>query len=121
MGHSGTGYYDGVKELTPLRPVAPSFLSQIGTKAAGTETAFPKGMKISVRPAKRDGDSKLLFERALLAEDVSVAGDEVVLTLVVKDIYSKGSNQRYSLTLSPEDLATILDGAEFLEELKAAE
>ncbi|KQZ96591.1 hypothetical protein ASD64_17470 [Mesorhizobium sp. Root157] len=78
-------------------------------------------MKISVRPAKRDGNPKEIFARAIMAEDVSVAGDEIVLTIVVNDIYSKGSSQRYTISLSADDVATILDGADFAEELKAAE
>ncbi len=80
-----------------------------------------QGMKISVRPAKRDGEPKMLFERTLAADDVSAAGEEVVLTLVVRDIYSKGSSQRYTITLGAEDLEAILEAADFLDDLKAAE
>jgi hypothetical protein len=78
-------------------------------------------MKISVRPAKREGDPKQIFERAIAAEDVSLDGGEIVLTVVVKDIYSVGASQRYTIRLSADDVATILDGADFIEELKAAE
>lgn len=78
-------------------------------------------MKISVRPAKRDGNSKEIFERTIVAEDVSAADNAIVLTLVVNDIYSKGSNQRYTISFSADDIAAILDGANSVEALKAAE
>jgi hypothetical protein len=100
---------------------AQNHLSHIGTNPAGMEAAFRCGMKISVRPAKRDGNPKELFERAIVPEDVTMDGEETVLTLIVKDIYSKGSNQRYTITLSADDLAMILDSADIAEVLKAAE
>lgn len=56
-----------------------------------------------------------------MPEDVTMDGEETVLTLIVKDIYSKGSNQRYTITLSADDLAMILDSADIAEVLKAAE
>jgi hypothetical protein len=31
------------------------------------------------------------------------------LNIIVKDIYSKGSNQRYAIELSEDDLAAIID------------
>lgn len=96
-------------------------MSHIGTESTGTEAAFRCGMKISVRPAKRDGNPKEIFERAIVPEDVTLDGEETVLTLIVKDIYSKGSSQRYTIALSADDLAMILDSADIAEVLKAAE
>ena len=119
--HDETRYLATVNELTVRRLGARYVLSHIGTEAAGMEAAFRNGMKISVRPAKRDGDPKEIFERAIAAEDIVVDGEATIITLVVKDIYSKGSNQRYTITLSAEDLAMILDGADIAEVLKAAE
>jgi hypothetical protein len=66
-------------------------------------------MRISSKPAKRDGWPKKLFDERLTRESIQFDPDGVTLTLVVKDIYSKGSNQRYSIRLTEDDLATILD------------
>lgn len=66
-------------------------------------------MRISSRPAKRDGWPKTLFDERLTRECIQFDPDGVTLTLVVKDIYSKGSNQRYSIRLTEDDLSTILD------------
>lgn len=107
--------------MTACQFGATDHLSHIGTELNGMEAAFCCGMKISVRPAKRDGNSKELFERAIVPEDVTMDGEETVLTLIVKDIYSKGSNQRYTITLTADDLAMILDSADIAEVLKAAE
>lgn len=73
-------------------------------------------MRITSQPAKREGWPKELFDRPLLPEDVTIDSDGVTITLIVKDIYSKGSNQRYAITLSADDLAIVLgDEQELLE------
>lgn len=77
-------------------------------------------MRIVAQPAKRlNGTVKELFDRPLALQDITVDGEETAVTLIVKDIYSKGSNQRYTITLSADDLAMILDDNQYL--LQAAE
>lgn len=66
-------------------------------------------MKISVRPAKRDGEAKVIFDQALEREHVSISSEDITLTFVARDIYSTASNQRYTIHLSVDELATILD------------
>jgi hypothetical protein len=66
-------------------------------------------MKISVRPAKRDGEAKVIFDQPLERKDISISSDEITLTFVARDIYSSASNQRYTIQLSVDELATILD------------
>lgn len=66
-------------------------------------------MKISVRPAKRDGEAKVIFDQALERKDISISSDEITLTFVARDVYSSASNQRYTIQLSVDELATILD------------
>lgn len=119
--HGETRYSATVNGLIAYQPYAQGRLSHIGTESDGMEGAFRCDMKISVSPAKRDGNAKEIFERAIVPEDVTTDGEETVLTLIVKDVYSKGSSQRYTITLSAEDLAMILDSADIAEVLKAAE
>jgi hypothetical protein len=67
-------------------------------------------MRIVSEPAKRaNGWPKELFDRPLAPEDVAMDTDGVTLNIIVKDIYSKGSNQRYAIELSEDDLAAIID------------
>jgi hypothetical protein len=66
-------------------------------------------MKISVKPAKRDGDAKVIFDRPLRRDDVSISSEEIRLTFVARDIYSPASTQRYTILLSVDELATMLD------------
>lgn len=49
-------------------------------------------MRMCVRPAKRDGDVKELFDRRLAKEDVSTRDGGVSLSIVARDMYAKGSN-----------------------------
>jgi hypothetical protein len=72
-------------------------------------------MRITSQPAKRDGWPKELFDRPLAAEDVVADSDGVTITLIVRDIYSKGSNQRYTITMNFDDLATILGDEQLLQ------
>ncbi|KQZ27889.1 hypothetical protein ASD50_20275 [Mesorhizobium sp. Root552] len=77
-------------------------------------------MRIVAQPAKREnGKIKELLDRPLVPEDVAIDSEGVYLTLIVKDIYSKGASQRYTITLSAADLAIILDDAPEL--MQAAE
>lgn len=70
-------------------------------------------MRIVSQPAKRlNGWPKELLDRPLSSEDISIDGDGVKLSLIVKDIYSKGSNQRYTVSLNARDLAVMLEGGE---------
>lgn len=67
-------------------------------------------MRIVSEPAKRaNAWPKKLFDRPLVPEDVAMDADGVTLNIIVKDIYSKGSNQRYAIELSEDDLAAIID------------
>lgn len=66
-------------------------------------------MKISVRPAKRDGEAKVIFDGPLDREHIAISSEDVTLTFVARDIYSTASNQRYTIQLSVDELATILD------------
>lgn len=72
-------------------------------------------MRITSKPAKRDGWPKELFDRPLLPEDLAIDSDGVTITLIVKDIYSKGSNQRYTITLNFDDLAIVLGDEQMLQ------
>lgn len=66
-------------------------------------------MRIIAQPAKRlNGTIKELFDRPLLPEDVTIDSDGVTLSLIVRDIYSRGSNQRYTITLCADDVAMFL-------------
>lgn len=65
-------------------------------------------MKISVRPAKRDGEPKVIFDQPLERESVSLSSEDITLTFVARDIYSVASKQRYTIRLSVDELATIL-------------
>ncbi|KQZ82766.1 hypothetical protein ASD64_07340 [Mesorhizobium sp. Root157] len=66
-------------------------------------------MKISVRPAKRDGEAKVIFDHPLERKDISISSEDITLTFVARDIYSPASKQRYTIQFSVDELATILD------------
>lgn len=68
-------------------------------------------MRISVRPAKRDGDVKELFDRRLAKEDVSSRDGSVSLSIVARDMYTKGANHHYTITLTHTELAALANAA----------
>lgn len=70
-------------------------------------------MRISVRPAKRDGVPKRIFESELTSEDLDGAsGKEVVISVTAGPIYRKAryedrSQYRYDIVLSAREVAAI--------------
>jgi len=68
-------------------------------------------MRMCVRPAKRDGNVKELFDRRLAKEDVSTRDGGVSLSIVARDMYAKGSNYHYTITLTHTELAALADAA----------
>ncbi len=65
-------------------------------------------MRIISKPAIRDGWPKKLFHQPLVRENVERGSDGVAITLIVKDIYTKGANQRYTIKLTADDLAMLI-------------
>ncbi|EXL01362.1 hypothetical protein BG36_19660 [Aquamicrobium defluvii] len=70
-------------------------------------------MRISVRPAKRDGMSKRIFESELTSEDLDGEnGKEVIISVTAGPIYRKAryedrSQYRYDIVLSAKEVAAI--------------
>lgn len=67
-------------------------------------------MKLSVRPGKREGLPKLLFDRLIEREDLQAAPEDgVILTIVAKDIYTEKATQRFSIVLSRSEIDMICE------------
>ncbi|MFC6488482.1 hypothetical protein [Nitratireductor sp. GCM10026969] len=65
-------------------------------------------MKLSVRPGKREGEPKLLFDHLLEMENLVESPEGgVVVTVVAKDIYTAKASQRFSLTFTSEEVDMI--------------
>lgn len=68
-------------------------------------------MQISVRPGKKEGFPKTIFDRPVDTDDVDLDVDDdgnVIMTIVADDIYAPKSTRRYSIKLDEEDLEAIL-------------
>lgn len=65
-------------------------------------------MKMSVRPGKRDGDAKLLYNEAISAKHIDVDGTgKIALTITASDVYTAKATQRYTLVFSQDELGLI--------------
>ena len=68
-------------------------------------------MQIRVRPAKREGSSRTIFHRSLLAEDIKPGKAEeacVVLSIDTAGIYPEGSTYKYELEFTAEELRALI-------------
>lgn len=65
-------------------------------------------MKIEVRPARRDGVAKCIFDGALKEDQIIANASAVGIKICAKDIYTQGSQHSYLLTLHLDELAAML-------------
>jgi hypothetical protein len=66
-------------------------------------------MRISVQPAKRDDQVKIIFDRPVTADQVQPGKHGVVsLLLLLPGLYGDGSHYRYTLTLAAEEVQLLL-------------
>jgi hypothetical protein len=69
-------------------------------------------MKLSVRPGKKDRDPKTLFDAQIGAAHMRpIADGGLTVTVVADDIYTAGATHRFSITFTPEEIATICRAA----------
>lgn len=68
-------------------------------------------MDIRVGPAKREGSSRTIFNRSLLAEDTrpGKAQASIGLSIVAGGIYPDGSTYRYELEFGVDELQKLID------------
>ncbi|MEX4010333.1 hypothetical protein [Neoaquamicrobium sediminum] len=65
-------------------------------------------MLVDVGPAKRVGNRKKIYDRALREEDVAKRDGITVITICADGIHGSGALYRYELQLSPSDLAVLM-------------
>jgi hypothetical protein len=69
-------------------------------------------MKLSVRPGKKDRDPKTLFDAPIGVANIRADADGgITMTIVADDIYTAGATHRFSITLTPEEVATLCRAA----------
>jgi len=61
-------------------------------------------MKLTVQPGRKRGQPKVLLERNLQFEDVEVADKGVVVKITAADIYTAGATQRFSISLTRDEV-----------------
>ncbi len=61
-------------------------------------------MLVSVGPAKRPGDRKVIYDKVIEASEVDTEGDRATLTIFARGMYGKGGRYRYEFQLTPEEL-----------------
>jgi hypothetical protein len=64
-------------------------------------------MKIFVKPGKREGCPKQIFDGAIDDGDVRVEDGNVILSIIADDIYTAHATQRYTIVLDANDRANI--------------
>lgn len=64
-------------------------------------------MKIFVKPGKREGFPKQIFEGSIEQAEIVMKDGDLVLSVVADDIYTAKATQRYTITLDADDRAYI--------------
>jgi hypothetical protein len=65
-------------------------------------------MLVRIGPAKRPGMRKVIYDKAIEANEVSRQGDRAVLTICAEGLYGRGGSYRYEFHLAPEDLRLLV-------------
>ncbi|WP_159585532.1 hypothetical protein [Chelativorans xinjiangense] len=67
-------------------------------------------MKMTVQPGKRPGLPKALFNRDLRMSDIEInEAGAVTVTFIGDDIYTKNATQRFSITLSQNEIEMVVE------------
>jgi len=64
-------------------------------------------MKLTAQPGRKHGHPKVLLERNLQFEDIEVADKGVILKVTAADIYTAGATQRFSITLTRDEVGLL--------------
>lgn len=89
-------HYDGLIGGTSV----PVFTKNVTILAAAAETAYKRGLVLSLKDGKYEPLAKGGTANAILADDVKIGAEDVVAT-----VYTKGEFNREKLILPEEDTA----------------
>ena len=67
-----------------------------------------KQMRMLVRPAKREGTSRTIFDRPLIDGDIKPGTDGPVITIEAEGIYSDDSKYRYQIDFTLGELEALI-------------
>ena len=67
-----------------------------------------KQMRMLVRPAKREGTSRTIFDRPLIDGDVKPGTGGPVITIEAEGIYSDDSKYRYQIEITLGELEALI-------------
>ncbi len=90
-----------------MRPID-AIQRKVATSSSQATTLSVLLMKIEVRPARREGVPKCIFDGSIKVEQLSSASDAISITVCAKDIYTRGSLHSYHLIVNLDELQAML-------------
>jgi len=69
-------------------------------------------MRMLVRPAKREGTSRTIFDRPLIDGDVKPGTDGPMITIEAEGIYSDNSKYRYLMEFTFAELEALIESSD---------
>jgi hypothetical protein len=75
-------------------------------------TEWGKVMRMLVRPAKREGTSRTIFDRPLIDGDVKPGTDGPMITIEAEGIYSDNSKYRYLMEFTFAELEALIESSD---------